>query len=71
MSDLEIEKLAVTLTALVRLAIANFRRADGFGVELINGFASVALLGLAIYVVVVALWKLRGERRGALVPERV
>ena len=63
--------LAVTLTALVRLAVANFRRADGFGVELINGFASMALLGLAVYVVVVALLKLRGERRGTLVPERV
>ncbi len=62
--------LAVTVTALTRLALANIVRSRGFDIELLNGVASIALLALAIYVVIVALWKLRGERQGTLVPER-
>ncbi len=63
--------LAVTLTALTKLALANFARSAGFDIELLNGAASIALITLAIYVVIAALWKLRGERQGTLALERV
>lgn len=63
--------LAVTVTALTKLALANIARSRGFDIELLNGVASIALLLLAIYVVIAALWKLRGERAGTLVPERM
>jgi carbon starvation protein len=63
--------LTVTVTALTKLALANFSRSAGFDIELLNGVASIALLALAIYVVIAAIWKLRGERQGTLVPEGV
>jgi len=55
--------LAVTLTALGSLAIANFNKASGLSTELINGIASLLLLGLAIYLVVTALIKVRRSPR--------
>lgn len=36
----------------------------GFDVKLVNGLASLALISLAIYLVITALFKLRSERRG-------
>jgi carbon starvation protein len=62
--------LAITLWALVKLAVANFSAARGFDVKLINAIAASALVTLALYLAITALVKLRGERRGgALVPE--
>jgi hypothetical protein len=36
---------------------------------MMNGFAAAALIMLAIFLVVTALVKMRGERKGTLVPE--
>lgn len=55
--------LAVTLTALGYLSFSNLNKSAGFGVELINGIASLALLILAFYLVVTALVKVIREPR--------
>lgn len=56
--------LTITIWALGSLVYGNFRAAQGFDVKLVNGIASLALISLAIYLVVTALIKLRGERSG-------
>lgn len=62
--------LTITLWALVKLALANLQASSGFDVALVNAVASAALVVLALYLVVTALVKLRGERKSSLVPER-
>lgn len=54
--------LAITLYALTMLVIGNFKASNGFDVKFINGVASLALILLAVYLVVTALVRLRGER---------
>jgi carbon starvation protein len=54
--------LTITLWALVSLVIGNFQQAQGFDIKFINGVASLTLITLAIYLVVVALIKLRTDR---------
>ncbi len=61
--------LTITLWALTRLALANFQTAQGFDVKLINGIASISLIVLALYLAVIGLIKLRGERKSTMVPE--
>lgn len=61
--------LTITLWSLAKLTIANFRAANGMDVAMVNGIAAGALILLAIFLVVTALVKLRGERKGSLVPE--
>jgi carbon starvation protein len=60
--------LAITLWALVKIVLGNLRVASGFDIKLANALSAAALVTLAIYLVVTALIKLRGERKGALVP---
>jgi carbon starvation protein len=60
--------LGITLWALVKIVIGNFRAATGFDIKLINAISAAALVTLAIYLVITALLKLRGERKGSLVP---
>jgi carbon starvation protein len=54
--------LIMTLWALGKLALVNFRAADGLNIQLFNGLASTALIALALYLAVAALFKLRIER---------
>jgi carbon starvation protein len=61
--------LAITLTALTSLVVGNFRAANGFDIKFVNGLASLVLIVLAVYLVITALIKLRGEKRGALITE--
>jgi carbon starvation protein len=61
--------LTITLWSLVQLTLGNLRAAQGLDVSLINGIAALALIGLAIFVAVAALAKLRGERKATLTPE--
>jgi carbon starvation protein len=61
--------LTITLWALAKLTIANFRAASGMDIAMMNGLAAAALILLAIFLVVTALVKLREERKGSLVPE--
>ena len=55
--------LAITLWALTSMIIGNFRAANGFDIKFVNGVASLALISLAIYLVITAILKLRGEKR--------
>ena len=59
--------LVITLWALTSLVIGNFSESKGFDIKFVNGAASLALISLAIYLVITAFIKLRGERRGELV----
>jgi carbon starvation protein len=61
--------LTITLWALGKLVIANLRATEGFDIALVNAIASAALVALALYLAAAALVKVRGERRGSLVPE--
>ena len=55
--------LAITLWALVGLVVGNLRATRGLDIELVNAAASAALVGLAVYLAVLALVRLRGDRR--------
>jgi carbon starvation protein len=64
--------LAITLWALSSMVVGNFRAANGFDIKFVNGVASLALISLAIYLVVTAILKLRGEKRqGELAVENI
>lgn len=54
--------LTITLWALIKLVIGNLQVSNGFDIKLINAIASAALVVLAIYLVINALFKLRNER---------
>ena len=53
--------LVITLWALGAMVYGNFTTAAGFDIKLVNGISSLALICLAIYLVVTAFLKLRGE----------
>lgn len=55
--------LVITLWALVKLALGNFQTMQGFDMKFVNATASLALVILAIYLIITAAVKLRGERR--------
>lgn len=60
--------LTITLWALGSLVYGNFSTANGFDVKFVNGIASLVLILLAIYLVVTAILKVRGEKaKGKLV----
>lgn len=54
--------LGITLWALGALVIGNFNASSGIDVKFINGVASLTLIALAVYLVITALIRLRGER---------
>jgi carbon starvation protein len=51
--------LAITLWALGSMVYFNLQTATGFDIKLINGLSSLALIGLAIFLVVTAWFKSR------------
>jgi carbon starvation protein len=51
--------LTITLWALGSMVYANFQTAIGFDIKLVNGFVSLALIALAIFLVVTAWIKSR------------
>jgi len=55
--------LSITLWALASLVIGNFRASNGFDIKMVNGLASLVLIGLAIFLVITAFVKLRSEGR--------
>jgi carbon starvation protein len=55
--------LVVTLTALVQLVIGNLQATNWFDAKLGNAIAASALIGLAIYLIISALFKLRNDRK--------
>lgn len=54
--------LTITLWALTSIVIGNFQATNWFDIKLINGVMSLALIGLAIFLVVKGLLKLREKR---------
>ncbi len=63
--------LAITFWALGLLVWGNFSTATGFDAKLVNGIAALALILLAIYLAVTALFKLRSEKRDIIEGETV
>ncbi len=63
--------LTITLWSLALLTIGNFQEAKGLDIKMINGVSALVLIGLAIFLAVTALVKLRGERKGTLTPANV
>jgi carbon starvation protein len=61
--------LTITLWSLVKLILANLAAAKGIDIALFNAVSAAALTGLALYLVVSAIGKLRGERVASLAPE--
>ena len=55
--------LAITLTALTELAWNNFKASQGLDAGLLNSIASISLLLLAIYIIVLALIDFRKIKR--------
>ncbi len=55
--------LAVTLTALTELAWNNFKASQGLDAGLLNSIASISLLLLAIYIIILALIDFRKIKR--------
>jgi carbon starvation protein len=55
--------LVITFYALGLMVWENLSASAGFDIKLVNGVASLTLIVLAIYLVVMALLKIRGERR--------
>lgn len=51
--------LTITFWALIQMTMTQWQAASGFDVALLNSFASLSLLVLAVYLVIVALLKLR------------
>lgn len=61
--------LTITLWALGGLVVGNLRLTQGFDINLINAVASAALVALAIYLTVLAIIRVRRDRRrGTLLP---
>ncbi len=60
--------LTITLWALGKLTYANLQASHGLDIELLNGVAALLLIGLALYLAVSALLKLRRERGAGAVP---
>jgi len=60
--------LIMTLWALSKLAMANFRNMQGLDVRFLNGMAASSLVLLALYLAVTAVLKLRMERGRQFMP---
>ena len=59
--------LVMTLWSLGKLTLVNFQSSKGLDIQFFNGIAASALIGLALYLAVSALMKLRIER-GRMMP---
>lgn len=57
--------LTITLWSLGSLTISNIGRAVHFDIPLINALASMALIGLAVFLTVAGLYKVAGDRNRA------
>ena len=61
--------LVMTLWSLGKLTIVNFQGSEGLDIQFFNGVTSTALILLAIYLGVKALFKLRIERGRSMMPD--
>ena len=56
--------LIITVWALGALVYGNFTTANGFDMHFVNGVAALVLIALAIYLVIVALFKVMRDKKG-------
>jgi carbon starvation protein len=61
--------LVITLWSLAGLTISNLRTASGLDVQMLNAISAAALILLALFLAVTALFKVRGERKATLAAE--
>jgi carbon starvation protein len=61
--------LTITLWSLSKLMLASFAAAKGIDIAFLNALSALALTLLALYLVLSAIARLRGERAASLVPE--
>jgi carbon starvation protein len=61
--------LVITLWSLIKLMMANASLARGIDVALLNALSAAALTLLALYLMLSAIVKVRGERAASLAPE--
>jgi carbon starvation protein len=61
--------LTITLWSLAGLTISNLRAANGLDVQMFNAISAAALILLALFLAITALFKVRGERKGDLAAE--
>ena len=54
--------LVTTMVALFQLVRSNFEKSNGLDISLWNGLVSLALMGLALYLVAVAILKMKGSK---------
>ncbi|MCI0489173.1 MAG: carbon starvation protein A [Blastocatellia bacterium] len=63
--------LVITLWSLGALTVSNLRAASGMNTEMLNALSAAALIILALFLAVTALFKFRDERKAALTAEAV
>jgi len=63
--------LTITFWALAMLAYGNITASTGLDTKMVNGLASLALIGLAIYLAITALIKIRREKKELIVAEGI
>lgn len=61
--------LTITLWSLVGLVLGNIQESKGFDSQMFNALSAAALIALALYLAVTALFKWRSERNGELAAE--
>jgi len=61
--------LTITLWSLAGLTVSNLRAANGLDVQMLNAISAAALILLALFLAITALFKVRGERKGDLAAE--
>jgi carbon starvation protein len=61
--------LAITLWSLVGLTVGNLRASSGLDAQMLNAISAAALILLALFLALVALLRVRGERKQALAVE--
>ncbi len=54
--------LVTTMVALIQLVRSNLGKTQGFDISLLNGMVSLALIGLSLYLVTVAILKMKGSQ---------
>jgi carbon starvation protein len=58
--------LVITIWALGALLIGNFKLSHGLDVKMINGIASLILIGLAVFLILTALLRIKREKHQAI-----
>ena len=63
--------LTITLWALTKLVIGNFQASNGLDIKVVNALAALALILLAIYLIISAMFKLRKDKLNKIAVESI